>query len=118
MADQRDPIIIAGQPLGDSVEFKMDGEARTCTIVMRPALAIEPISVCVGFALLKQTVGQVLAFEVGMEAARLARLGQTPPLGLEHKQYAGAMLAKEAAAEMEAAQKAKATIQQVPGFDA
>lgn len=117
--DNHAPLIVGGKPIGDSVTFEMDGEARTCTIVMMPALSIEPIRVTIPFSHLKKTTANILTFEVGMEAARLARLGQAPPIGLQHKQYASEMLAKEAEAEIQAYVRAqnKAVEQQAkPGL--
>lgn len=118
---EQKPIVVDGTPIADSVDFLMDGDERLCTIVMSPALALEPIKVTMSFALIKQTAAQILIFEVGQEEERLKKLGQQIPIGLQHKRASAQNILREASAEIAAVAEARDAARrgpdkQVPGF--
>ena len=115
------PLVVGGNELRDEVNFELDADTRMLTVRAREALAIEPVTMSLPWAVLKQTVAQIMVFECDQMTGAVAGKQQ---LAADYfrvkKQVAFAML-REAQAEIAAAKgetPADAPPPAAPGFDA
>ena len=130
MAKDFEPL---GPPeaLTDEAHWTMDGDNRYAMLTMRPALVLHPTKVAFPFAMLKETVAQIMIFECGEEEHKLEQVkAEEGDTKAEHyrnylasKRAVAMQMLKEARTEQEGRKVQPVHIstpeapKQIPGFD-